>query len=174
MNESGWAGGYQPEAIKPNIVEREGNYWLKIVNVTTGNIQPKAAGDMAKRYFQIECIINAPGTPKVSIFLTEGPKFNAHATAFFDTFSIQRGDFNSNDWIGRTGMMKIELKQKGEYMNMDPRYILDENGYVILPNRGVATEQQKAGYQQSMPSGPQGNTFGAVPDGTLNDETIPF
>lgn len=41
MNENGWATGYQPEAIKPNIVEREGIYQLKVMSVKPGTIQPK-------------------------------------------------------------------------------------------------------------------------------------
>lgn len=63
-----WVDTYQPQAIKPNIVEKEGIYQLKVVNTTTGVIQPKAQNENPKRYFQVECIINAPGQPKISIF----------------------------------------------------------------------------------------------------------
>lgn len=129
-----WVDTYQPQAIKPNIVEKEGIYQLKVVNTTTGVIQPKAQNENPKRYFQVECIINAPGQPKISIFLTEGPKFDGTATAFFDTFGIMRNNFDMNTWHGKVGFMKIELQQKGEYLNMVPRYILDENGYVQKPS----------------------------------------
>lgn len=161
MNENGWATGYQPEAIKPNIVEREGIYQLKVMSVKPGTIQPKdPSRETEKRYFQVECIINAPGQPKVSIFLTEGPNFNAHATAFFDTFSIQRGDFNSQNWVNHVGYMKIELKKKGEYTNMEPRYLLDANGFVTKPNMSAP---QQAYSQPMQPSAPQGDMLGDIP-----------
>ena len=158
---NGWIDGYQEEAIKPNIVEREGNYQLKITGTKTGSFDGKN-GEANKRYFQVDYMINAPGYPHVSVFLTEGKNFNAVATAFFDTFGINYGNFNFNSWTGHKGWMRIELKQKGEYINMDPRYILDENGRVMR-----AVETQPAPLQQPTqpmaPSAPQ-----------MNDEEIPF
>lgn len=156
---NGWIDDYHEEAIKPNIVDHEGNYQLKIAGAKTGSFEGKN-GEPAKRYFQVDCIINAPGFPHVSIFLTEGKNFNAVATAFFDTFGIQYGNFNYNTWINLKGWMRIELKQKGEYINMDPRYILDENGRVMR-----AVEAPQAVPQQPMtPSAPP----------SFNDEAIPF
>lgn len=131
----GWVDTYHEEAITPNVVDHEGNYQLKVKQCFIDEIKPKeGTNEGSKKYFRIECIINAPGYPTVSIFLTEGPKFNQHATAFFDTFGIPHGDFNSNNWVNRVGWMRIELKRKGEYVNMEPRYILDENGHVMQPS----------------------------------------
>lgn len=134
-----WVNDYHEEAIKPNIVEKEGIYHLKIQDVTTDKI-PAKGNEGEKRYFKVGCIINAPGFPSVSIFLTEGKNFNAHATAFFDTFNIQSGNFNSQDWIGHVGWMQIMLKKNGEYTNMEPRYILDQNGRVQRPQMEQAPQ----------------------------------
>lgn len=158
---SGWIDDYREEAIKPNIVEHEGNYQLKVAGAKIGSFEGKN-GEASKRYYQVDCIINAPGFPHVSIFLTEGNSFNAVATAFFDTFGIAYGNFNYSSWTGHKGWMYIGLKKKGEYTNMEPRYILDDNGRVM---RAVETPQtpQQAPQQPMTPSAPQ-----------MNDEEIPF
>ena len=126
---SGWVDDYAAESIKANIVPCEGDYHLRIEKVETGTIEAKD-GEPAKRYFRIDCLIAAEGYPHVSIFLTEGKNFNANATAFFDTFGIQRGNWNYEEWKMLEGWMHIELKKNGQYTNMVPRYILNSDGYV--------------------------------------------
>lgn len=148
-----WVNDFHEEAIKPNIVEKEGIYQLKINEVTTDKI-PAKGNEPEKKYFKADCIINAPGFPHVSVFLTEGRNFNAHATAFFDTFQIPYGDFNSQDWIGHVGWMQILLKKNGEYLNMEPRYILDDNGRVMKP---APAQPQVQSAPQNPPSPPAFN-----------------
>lgn len=130
-----WCDTYAEEAIKPKRVEQEGVYQLKVAEVTTGTTKPKeGTNESPKKYFKIKCIINYPGYPDVSVFLTEGDTFNANATAFFDTFNLQKGNFNYQSWINAVGYMKIELRKKGEYVNMEPRYILGPDGRVVRQN----------------------------------------
>ena len=115
---------YNEEPLRANIVPKEGIYLCKISEILQGTM------DDGKRYVQVKCLIKSEGTPIVSIFLTEGNNFNGNLTAFYDTFNIERGNMNIESWKEKRGYLKICLVKKGEYTNMVPRYILDENGYV--------------------------------------------
>lgn len=157
---------YQPENIKPNIVDHEGEYNLRVENVEFGRIEAKNPGEAEKRYYRADCIIAFNGYPHVSIFLTEGPRFSAEATAFFDTFGIPRGNWNIETWRGHEGRMKIELRKKGEYTNMVPRYLLGPDGYV---QKNVPQQQMQQSYNASPM---QQQNYGAPDEGTLGD--IPF
>lgn len=125
---------YKPEGIKAGIVEKEGNYLLKIEHVTQDSMQD------GTQYIKVDCVIKAPGYPRLNLFLTEGRNFNAISTAFFDTFGIERGNFIFNSWIGHKGTIKITLKQKGEYTNMVPHYLVNEDGFVV-PQQGQQMQQ---------------------------------
>ena len=116
--------GYKPEAIKASIVEKEGEYDLKIEQIIKDSMQD------GTEFIQVTCVIRAPGYPRINLFLTEGRNFNSLCTAFFDTFGIERGNFIFNTWKGHKGRLKITLKQKGEYMNMIPHYLVNSDGYV--------------------------------------------
>lgn len=168
-----WVNDYQPEAITPNIVERDGDYALKILDVTTGTIPANPEKNQPeKRFYRVECMIAAKGYPKISVFLTEGNNFNAIATAFFDTFGIAYGNWNTEMWKGLEGAMHIALTQKNGRKEMLPTYIVDGNGRVV---RRMAPQSQPMSAPQPMPQQApmgNGNSFGAGP--ALNDETIPF
>lgn len=118
---------YNAEPLRANIVPKEGIYLCKISEIVQGQM------DDGKRYVQVKCLIKSEGIPVVSIFLTEGNNFNGNLTAFYDTFNIERGNMNVESWKDKRGYLKISLVKKGEYTNMVPRYILDENGYVKSP-----------------------------------------
>lgn len=124
-----WIDSYQPDNIKPGTVKQEGDYEVMILGVKSGTIS-----ESGKRFLQIMCKIRAEGEPRISLFLTEGPNFNATATAFFDTFNLPRGDQNCESWRGKRGFIHINLAKKDGYTNMIPRYILDENGFVKKSN----------------------------------------
>lgn len=147
---------YNPQPIKASIVKAEGEYQLKIESVEYGKFTNEKT-QSEKRYFKVNCIINAEGFPKVAVFLTEGPSFDGEATAFFDTFGIPRNNWQYETWKGHTGRMFIALKQKGEYLNMIPRYLLDDAGYV-----------RKAQSFSAQPT----ESFGGGNDDQLGD--IPF
>lgn len=118
---------YVSEPLRANIVPKEGIYLCKINEIVQGTMED------GKRYVQVKCLIKSEGTPVVSIFLTEGNNFNGNLTAFYDTFNIERGNMSIETWKDKRGYLKICLVKKGEYTNMVPRYILDENGYVKHP-----------------------------------------
>lgn len=151
---------YKAEPIKPNTVKEEGIYTVKITNVSESTMQKD--GKEAK-YIKADCMINSDGFPTIALFITEGRNFNAVATAFFDTFGIPRGDFTFNDWLGKKGQIRISLKKKGEFLNMVPTYLLDENGYVT---RNFSSQQK-----------PQSNNaaqYQPAPDNMQIPEDIPF
>ena len=151
-----WVNDYQPEAITPNMVEREGDYMLKIMETTTGVISAKPErNESEKRYYRVECIIGARGYPKISIFLTEGKNFNSIATAFFDTFGIAYGNWNTEQWKGLEGAMHISITEKNGRKEMFPTYIVDGNGRVV---RRMAPQSQPMSAPQPMPQQvPMGN-----------------
>ncbi len=150
---------YTAEPIKAAIVEREGDYQLKVTEVTMGKTKDNL------QYYRIKCLINATGFPEVSVFLTEGLKFNSNATAFFDTFDIERGNFDTNSWIGHKGYMHIQLKQGEKYMNMIPLYILDDNGWVKKASGSNQSFQptERAGNYTKSESSSSGNIPDEIP-----------
>lgn len=158
-----WVNDYQPEAITPNIVERDGDYMLKIMDVSTGTIPANPEKNQPeKRFYRVECMIAAKGYPKVSVFLTEGKNFNAIATAFFDTFNINYGNWNTEEWKGREGAMHIAITEKNGRKEMFPTYIVDASGRV----------QRRAPAPQNMAPQPMPQTMG---NGNLDQlGEIPF
>lgn len=116
---------YKRWRIEPGVVDQEGQYLLRIVDIKQGTIERTN-----ERYTQVDCEILYKNNPHVSIFLTEGRNFNGNLTAFIDTFGIQNvQDFNS--WKGKTGYVQILLRVKDGYKNMVPRWILGNDGFVI-------------------------------------------
>lgn len=158
--------GYEPEPIKKRIVP-EGDYTVKVKNVTFQTMHKDGEPDTA--YIRVECVINYEGFPEVSIFITKNKSFNSVLTAFYDTFGIQRGDFNFNNWMNKIGVVRIKHKQKGEFTNMDPQFILDENGYAHhqTGNAGGNVQNQPMPQQVNTVS----NMFGGDEDQFGN---IPF
>lgn len=154
---------FQPEAIRAKIVPKEGVYLCKVSEITQGNLED------GRRYVRVQCVVNSEGHPIVSLFLTEGESFNGNLTAFCDTFSIQRGNYDFDAWKDKRGYLKILLQKKGEYTNMVPRYILDENGYVVRPTPNLP---QNTGYNQA----PQQRHYGSMGpvQGDEEIEDIPF
>jgi hypothetical protein len=140
-----WIDDFQSENIQKNIVAQEGIYTLRIEKAAEGCGEMNENGTkVSKKYIRIECIINAPGYPTVSVFLTEGKSFNGEATAFFDTFNLNHGDWAYGHWIHHYGNMFIRLKQKDGFTNMVPRYLLGEDGFVDKSQALHVPEQQNA------------------------------
>jgi len=151
---------YAPEPVRPGRVDKEGDYELMILDVSRGTTKDGA------RYMRVKCKINYPGEPRVSFFLTEGNSFAGRATAMFDTFGISRGNWNTEGWRGRRGYMHIRLRQKDGYLNMEPEFILDEEGFFVgypLPEK---TEQNAASLDMYKDHG--------NPDATDDYTDIPF
>lgn len=130
------AQSYKPAPMQSNSVPKEGNYWVKVNEAKDGTDKN------GRDYIQVDCIVNCEGKPHIKLFISN----DGNATAFFDTFGIPRGDFNYFNWKEKRGMIRINLRKNGEYTNMVPLYILDENGFVIQQKR--APDQQQVTPQQ--------------------------
>ena len=154
--------GYEPEPIKKRIVP-EGDYTVKVKNVTFNTMKKDGEADTA--YIRVECVINYEGFPEVSIFITKNKSFNSVLTAFYDTFGIQRGDYNFNNWMNRCGVIRIKHKQKGEYVNMDPQFILDDAGYAHHKSENAG------GNVQNQPMPQQVNAINNA--FAIDDDSIP-
>lgn len=50
---------------------------------------------------------------KVKYYLVENAYFNRNATSFFDSFGIERGDFNTLGWVGAIGAGKFVENERG-------------------------------------------------------------
>lgn len=163
----GYFNNYQEEAIRPGYVEREGDYEVMILGTQEGN-----TGD-GTPFMRVMCKVNAPGEPPLSIFLTDGPKFNSQFTAFCDTFGLPRGNTDFASWRGKRGVVHIMLTKKDGFTNMVPRWILDDKGYVIKGgNRPAAQNYQPQPVQQNYQSQGYGSTTQAQEEDWGND--IPF
>lgn len=95
---------YKEEPILPKAVE--GRYETKINDIQPGNMKDGTP------FTRVDLIINAQGYPHVSLFLTSGANFNAHFTAFCDTFGIPRGNSNFESWKGKKGWLDISIVEK--------------------------------------------------------------
>ena len=139
-------GTYQAEPIRAKIVPNEGIYLCKIGDITFGKTNDGA------EYTRIDCVINSDGFPHVSIFLTDGESFNSMATAFYDTFEIQRGNQDVESWKGKHGYLDIRFKMKDGFKNMIPYFIKDSEGWVIGPDgKRKVNQVQAASQMYGMP-----------------------
>ena len=80
---------------------------------------------------------------------------NQNLTRFFDCFSIQRGNFHYNSWIGKRGIIKIDKRapnENGEQKGFEVKAL-------IVPQQ-MQQNSSQGGYQQ------RGNT-------ALNDQSYP-
>lgn len=155
---------YQVQAITPGHVEAEGDYEVMILGCEDGKTPDNAA------FKRVVCKINYKGEPRISIFLTEGKNFNGNFTAFCDTFGLQRGDTNFSEWRGKRGWIHINLVKKDGFINMVPRWILDEKGFVKNPQQRV----QAVNIQPKQAPAANVEEWNQEPFSTDTDEDIPF
>lgn len=162
----GYFGDYNREGIQAGVVDQEGDYQVKIVEYTQGQINDPKEGQ--KQYTQVKCLVRHKAYPTISIFLTEGKTFNGNFTAFCDTFGIDPRE-SMEAWIGRTGWIHINLKQKDGFTNMVPRWLLAEDGYVrrevaAAANQGTNRQQQPVRQAPQESYGDLSNEeFGEIP-----------
>lgn len=50
---------------------------------------------------------------KVKAYIVKNEKFNRNMTNFFDSFGIERGDFNSLGWVGAVGAAEFDTDENG-------------------------------------------------------------
>lgn len=161
----GFFNDYQAQAITPGHVENEGDYEVMILGSEDGTTPDGA------QFKRVVCKINYKGEPRISIFLTEGKNFNGNFTAFCDTFGLPRGDNNFDSWKGKRGWIHINLVKKDGFINMIPRWILDEKGYVR--NAQNVQQVQKPVVNTQPKQGQNTDGWNQEPFSTM-DEDIPF
>lgn len=152
----GFFGNYHEQPIQKGYVEKEGDYEVMILGTKDGRTPDGAM------YKQVLCKVNAPGEPRLSIFLTDGRNFDGNFTAFCDTFGLPRGNEDFNYWVGKRGWIHILLNKKDGFTNMIPRWLLGEDGYVIRggsQNRNSQSAQGGQG-QQMTSQGQQQQGYG--------------
>ena len=97
---------------------------------------------------------------------------NQNLTRFFDCFSIQRGDFNYNSWIGKRGIIKIGKRapnENGEQKGFEvkalivPQQIQQSNNQGGYPQQRNPPNNRQQYPQQRQPQYPQGQ--GSAPNG---------
>lgn len=101
---------------------------------------------------------------------------NQNLTRFFDCFSIQRGNFNYNSWIGKRGIIKIDKRapnENGEQKGFEvkalivPQQIQQNRGQDGYPqqsnlpnNRQQYPQQRQSQYSQGQRPAPNENQQG--------------
>lgn len=158
----GYFGNYQRRPIEAGYVDQEGDYQVKIMGYQEGQTKEGA------RYVQVKCLVNYKTRPTISIFLTEGPKFDGNFTAFCDTFGINPNE-DPNNWINKTGWIHIMLTKKDGFTNMVQRWILNDDGFIKEEvKRAAGNSSRPAQAQQPAPQ----QSYGDCSDQDFGD--IPF
>ncbi|QHX42846.1 hypothetical protein GWP43_04625 [Treponema vincentii] len=70
---------------------------------------------------------------------------NQNLTRFFDCFSIQRGDFNYNSWIGKRGIIKIDKRapnENGEQKGFEVKALIVPQQMQQNNNNGAYPQQR--------------------------------
>lgn len=156
----------QRKAIEPSYVDQEGDYQVKITGYDQGTLEKDG---ITQRYTRVTCLVNYKTRPSISIFLTEGKSFDGNFTAFCDTFGIVP-EMSFDQWIGKKGYVHIMLKKKDGFTNMVPRWILNEQGYVMDEVKAAANKDAR---QQQPSQAPQAQQpYGNYSNDDLGD--IPF
>lgn len=158
----GYFGDYQRKPIEAGYVDQEGDYQVKIMGYQEGQTKEGA------RYVQVKCLVNYKTRPSISIFLTEGPKFDGNFTAFCDTFGINPNE-DPNNWINKTGWIHIMLTKKDGFTNMVQRWILNDDGFIKEEvKRAAGNSSRPVQAQQPAPQ----QSYGDCSDQDFGD--IPF
>ena len=84
---------------------------------------------------------------------------NQNLTRFFDCFSIQRGNFNYNSWIGKRGIIKIDKRapnENGEQKGFEvkalivPQQMQQDNNNGTYPQQRNTTPNRQSYPQQGQ------------------------
>lgn len=122
--------GYIAEEFSNKVKLDDGNYKAKIVK-TEGVETPTG-----KKYIKIEFVVNGNPNAFPNIFnMFDQPTeakgtvslddlkhgWNKKTTAFFDSFGIERGNFDFRTWVGKEGEVTVQAQySKPEYSEIVP------------------------------------------------------
>lgn len=88
---------------------------------------------------------------------------NQNLTRFFDCFSIQRGNFNYNSWIGKRGIIKIDKRapnENGEQKGFEVKALIVPQQMQQNNNNGAYPQQRQSQYSQGQRPAPNRNQQG--------------
>lgn len=95
-------GNYGAKIVKTEGVEKNGNKFIRVEFEVNGN--PNA---WPNTYY----IFDSPKEAKGSMTLEQMKSmWNKKMTAFFDSFKIDRGNFDFRTWAGKTGEVTIQSR----------------------------------------------------------------
>jgi hypothetical protein len=100
-----------------------------------------------------------PNGSKINIknYIVKNDYFNRNITSFFDSFGIERGDFNLESWVGAVGAAKLAE---------------DENGYLKV--KWFLSPKQAADLPEWKGEQPKRQTVGAFAEIKTDDGDLPF
>lgn len=76
---------------------------------------------------------------KIKQYIVKNEYFNRNITSFFDSFGIERGDFNMLGWVGAVGAAK--LKEDGDYLKV-AWFLSPKQAEKLPPWEGEVPERQ--------------------------------
>lgn len=98
-----WSEGYKPE-VGPNL---EGPRRCVVVEV-----EETTSKSSSLPMFVITVMPNG-SRAKVKYYIVKNEYFNRNITSFFDSFGIERGDFNYVGWVGAMGAANFGTDENG-------------------------------------------------------------
>jgi hypothetical protein len=98
---------------------------------------------------------------KVKNYIVKNEHFNRNMTGFFDSFGIERGNFNTLEWINAVGAGEFDTDENG-YLKVK-WFISPKQAEKLPPWDGPMPERQTVTEI--------GNDFAELPD---DDGTLPF
>lgn len=160
--------GYYP--VESNQL-KEGVYKARIIGVG-----PKVKDGYEWMEVQLD-ISRHPGCQPNKIIMnyqpTQAPSYggtladamtswNKKMTIFFDSFGIQRGNFQTQTWIGKIGYVECKKQKNKDFMQLQAVKVAEEEGTPAPPSR-TTPEQSVALFAQqvggSVQSGSAQNGF---------------
>lgn len=107
---------------------KAGEYRVRIASVEEC-ISASSGNDMLKIVFDV-----SGSTKKLNyyiVFLPDRPEVtNRNLTKFFDSFDIEKGNFNIQSWVGKVGACRVEIDGEG-YPKV--QYLLYRKSQAELP-----------------------------------------
>jgi hypothetical protein len=139
---------YKPEESTSKI--GAGNYRCAVVDV-----EETISKTSQKPMIVITVLVNGTSI-KVKHYIVKNEYFNRNITSFFDSFGIERGDFNFPGWIGAIGAAK---------------FIEDDNGYLKV--KFWLNEKQAENLPVWSSKIPERQTVTEIEEPTVDDD-LPF
>jgi hypothetical protein len=112
-------------------------------------------------------------TSKLFYYFVDGEWFQRKIDPFFDSFSIQPGDFNLKNWFGKIGAAQVIHEEYQGKQQAKIHYFIKRDKQMDLPSWGLAAAGEQD--QLNTPSGGYDGEFGgSYEGGGSGDPECPF